>query len=281
MKSRSYLLLLLFILLSSNLNFAQQKSFIEIEQLPTIELLNDNSIHFVSPQPIKYVDISTSLVKGDIPVDNILRIKLHQDSTNNLVIPSELGTLTIVAEDFIAQYRLRYSELFSQQAPALIEISNQQQRTFPIQQDNLSRNNMQNIALHMLSQRNPKPIARNKDYGITLELNQIYAVADYIFLDISIRNDTKLSYDVDEFRFFIEDKKIIKASNFQSIELNPVWKFRDLPKIKNKQRNIYVIKKAIFPGGKIMRLSLTEKQISGRMLDLFVEYKDILGAQSF
>src|SRR5690606_7167304 len=82
-----------------------------LNDLPTVTLLNENTVHFLSPQPIKYVDISSQRIKGDLPVENLLRIKLLLDSSETSpTYPKELGTLTIVAEDFISQYRLVHSK---------------------------------------------------------------------------------------------------------------------------------------------------------------------------
>lgn len=259
---------------------AQQPPVTTLHELPQVDLLTDNTVHFLSPQPIKYVDISSNMVKGDLPVENLLRIKLLKDSSDMHLITPELGTLTIVAEDFISQYRLVRSRDALSNVPSLIELALENIRPIDPLGENLSVSSMREIGLNMLKKRAPKAIQKTKEYGISMHLNKIGTFSDYIFLDISFFNATNLEYNVDEFRLFIEDRKIVKANNFQSIEITPVWKHKELNNIKNKQRNIYVIKKAIFPGNKILRLSLSEKQISGRILDLKVSYKDILNAES-
>jgi hypothetical protein len=53
------------------------------DDLPTIYITDDISIHFISPEPIQYVDISTHSVIGDLPVKNILRIKAAKDTSKN------------------------------------------------------------------------------------------------------------------------------------------------------------------------------------------------------
>ncbi|MCA5004037.1 conjugative transposon protein TraN [Sphingobacterium bovistauri] len=250
-----------------------------MQELPIIYLLADNSVHFLSPQPIKYVDISNHRVHGDLPLENMLRIKFQNDSTDLIPTESELGTLTIVAEDFIAQYRLCYLHSFQADIPSLIELDPIHAQPLNITGELLSDMNKREISLNILSTRKYKPVVEKKDMGISISVNQIYALGDYMFLDISFANSTNLSYDIDEFRVFIEDKKVLKASNFQSLEIKPIWSFREIRTIKSKQRNIYVIKKVIFPNNKVMKISLTEKQISGRMIDVNVEFKDILNAQ--
>lgn len=251
-----------------------------MRELPIIYLYPDNSVHFLSPQPIKYVDISSELVHGDLPLENMLRIKFQNDSLAHGPLSPELGTLTIVVEDFVSQYRLCYLSTFQANLPALIELDPNNSQPLEINNDFLTEVNKREISMHIFSKKKSKPITKKKDFGITLSVNEIYAVGEYIFLDISFSNDTKLSYDIDEFRFFVEDKKVLKTTNFQSIEISPIWKFKELSTIKSRQRNIYVIKKVIFPNSKVLKINLTEKQISGRMLDLNIGFDDISNAKS-
>lgn len=78
------------------------------------------------------------------------------------------------------------------------------------------------------------------------ELNAVYTVGDLVLLDITYRNATNLAYDIDEMRFKIEDKKITKATNVQSIEVKPIWQLYPHGSFKRTYRNIYVLKKRHF-----------------------------------
>lgn len=282
MKTIKINLTLLFSLLYITHIFAQNTLARQthMQDLPTIYLYADNSVHFLSPQPIKYVDISSDLVLGDLPLENMLRIKFQNDSIAQGALSPELGTLTIVAEDFVSQYRLCYLNTFQANLPALIQLDPIRSQPLEINRDLLTEINKKEISMQLLSKKKSKPITKKKDFGITLSVNEIYAVGEYIFLDISFSNQTKLSYDIDEFRFFVEDKKVLKTTNFQSVEITPIWKFKELSTIKSHQRNIYVIKKVIFPNSKVLKISLTEKQISGRMLDLDIGFDDISNAKA-
>ena len=57
--------------------------------------------------------------------------------------------------------------------------------------------------------------------------------------------------------------------------LNPVKKF------KKNYRNVLVIEKLTFPDEKVLRLEISENQISGRVITLTIEYEDILNADGF
>ena len=108
----------------------------------------------------------------------------------------------------------------------------------------------------------------------------MYTAGDYLFLDISYRNKTRLKYDVDDFRFTVDDKKVTKASNVQSVELKPEFVLYSVPSFGKYYRNIFVFKKLTFPGNKVLLAELSEKQISGRVLTLKISYRDILCADT-
>ena len=114
-----------------------------------------------------------------------------------------------------------------------------------------------------------------------LTLNHVYTIGHNIFLDLTYKNETNLAYDIDELRFKIEDKRINKATNVQSIEIKPIWQLYPGTNFKKTFRNIYVLKKVTFPENKVLNIELTEKQISGRVITLPVKYKDILKADTF
>jgi len=44
--------------------------------LPIVYLPENVSVQFISPEPIQYVDISAKTVIGDLPLKNVLRIRL-------------------------------------------------------------------------------------------------------------------------------------------------------------------------------------------------------------
>ena len=136
-------------------------------------------------------------------------------------------------------------------------------------------------ALSLLTMRRAYPVRKTENYGIRAELNNVYTVGDLVLLDITYHNSTNLPFDIDEMRFKIEDRKVTKATNVQSIEVKPVWQLYSPGVFKRTYRNIYVVKKITFPASKILSVELSEKQISGRTITLKIKYKDILKADRF
>ncbi len=289
MKTYIFIFIVLALSVSSRSSAQDQAAKSVLEQLPRIGLSPDQTLHIISPEPVQYVDIASDRIIADLPLDNIIRLKLPVDSlednsvargdTNN---KASLGSISIVGENFIAQYHLWQNAETSQMAiPTRVDILPKDMQPLDIAGISLARSQMKQKALEIISrQKSGKPVRKSRTYGITLSLNGIYSLSDYIFIDLSVRNSSRLKYDPDELRFFVQDKKITKATNVQSIELTPLYALHPLAPFARDYRNIYVLKKLSFPGSKILKIGLTEKQLSGRTAELTIKYKDLLDADS-
>jgi conjugative transposon TraN protein len=261
--------------------FAQKSGSTNINSLPEIQIGAQNNIHFISPEPIQYADISSLSIIGDMPIKTVLRIKLVPDSLWHLKTDcAGLGVITIVGESFIAQYRLVFTNSTDQQIPSSIAIQPEQCRPLDFPGITLTTPEMKSYAMDILHRGEKSYIRKAKVYGLNAYLNHVYTVGNHVFLDITFQNKTNLPYDIDELRFKIEDKKITKATNVQSLEIKPEWQLYPKASFKRDYHNIYVFKKVTFPDNKILNVELSEKQISGRTLTLQIKYGDLLKADN-
>lgn len=237
------------------------------DKLPEVNLPVKGDLHFISPEPIQYVDISNKSIEGDIALPNVLRLRFKDTCYSDAII-------TIAGEKFIAQYHLWPARSTDNET---IEIQPADTRPLDISGIGFSHPQLKHLAYNIFCS-SSKKICQNEAFGIKAQLNHIYSAGDYIFLDLSYKNKTNLNYDIDEFRFKIDDKKVTKATNVQSVELKPELTLFDVPSFNKYYRNIFVFKKMTFPGNKVLNIELNEKQISGRVITLFVSYKDVLEA---
>ncbi len=249
-------------------------------KLEKVNITDDISLHFVSPEPIKYVDISTNLMLGDLPVSNVFRLKVLKDSLGKTMVSNRsLGVVTIIGEKYIAQYDIWYTGS-DKEVQTQIEILPKNTNPLDVGVSFLSTNDLHQYSLEALKRRCKTYAIRSSAYGMKAQVNNIYTVDDYIFLDITYYNNTKLKYDLDEVRFKIDDKRISKATNVQSIELKPAYQLYDKTSFKRKYRNIFVLKKLTFPDNKVLSIELSEKQMSGRVIALQLDYSDVLKADT-
>ena len=241
------------------------------DKLPEVHLPIKGDLHFISPEPIQYVDISDKNIVGDLPLPNVLRLRFKKDTCLSDAI------VTIAGEKFIAQYHLWP---VTSTENAKIEIQPSDTRPLDISGIGFSKPQLKSICLNLFCKGPGKEIEHTKAFGLKASLYHLYTAGDYIFIDLGYRNKTKLAYDIDEFRFKVDDKKVTKATNVQSVEIKPLFVLFDTPFFQKTYRNIIVLKKMSFPGNKLLHIELSEKQLSGRVITLNVSYKDVLDADT-
>jgi conjugative transposon TraN protein len=270
---KKYIFLLAVIFTAAGHSFAQLNK----RDLPVVFLPANVSVHFVSPEPIRFVDISVKDISGDLPVPNILRIYVRDSVTR-----FSDAVVTITGEKFIAQYRVvPCQDDHDGTVQTEIAINPPDCRPLDNPEIGLSQPELKANALRLLAMRPSDPVEKVKAFGMQGALFHIYTLGDYIFLDLGFHNQTKLSYTIDQLHFSIEDKKVTKASTVQSVPVLPLFVLQDIPAFEKYYRNIFVFKKLTFPGNKIFSIGLSEKQLSGRTLTLKADYKDLLRADVF
>lgn len=272
------IILFLAVLMASLHSYAQNTPFAEgvkRNSLPVVYLPENVSVQFISPEPIQYVDISAKSVIGDLPLKNILRIRL-KDS-----VKTADAILTITGEKFIAQYHvIRADSITTRDSRTEIAIDRNDTRPLDISGIGFSQNQIKQIALDLFCKRPGKAIEKTKAFDLKAELYHVYTAGDYIFIDLGYRNKTNLAYNIEDFRFHIDDKKITKATNVQSVELHPEFVLFNNPLFQKTYRNIIVLRKLTFPGNKVLHIELSEKQFSGRVITLNISYQDVLDADT-
>lgn len=263
-----------------------------ISDLPEIEMTEGINLHIISPEPIQYVDLSTEKLTGDLPTTNIARIKITDSAEvktsddTKIKAPfhtgENIGIITVVAQSFIAQYKVVYRN--QNNLNTITNIHIQPEAMQPIEFDNMVFSNLElrKFAMDIIQKKSEKnPIREEKNLKLIFQLNNVYVKSDYIFLDMTIKNNSNLSYDIEDLKFSLEDKKIHKSTNNQSVEITPVFQLNSQKHFRKNFRNIFVFKKFTYPNSKVMMIRLIEEQLSGRTIKMKVNYSEILKADTF
>lgn len=270
----------LFILLFGILGVAAQVSANE-----KIYVNSEVTTHIVMPENIKLVDIPTAKIVGNQCTDNIVRIKPYLESDSLQAVGSYkdnelLGAITLIGERHIAQYDILYTQSPGM-AASIFEVPYNHTRSYINPEVSMPMAEMARYAWAVYSSDRKYNQIVTKAHGMKAMVNNIYAVGDYFFIDYSLQNKTKIPYDIEEIRVKLTDKKETKATNSQTIELSPVFTLNSSRKFKKNYRNVLVLPKLTFPDEKVLRLEISENQISGRVIVLTIEYEDILHADGF
>ena len=242
-----------------------------------IILVNEEvTTHVVMPENIKLVDISTNKIIGNQCADNIVRIKPAGRMYNNEMA----GTITVIGERHMAQFDVVYTS-GPAKANSVYPISIEEMNLYKNPDVLMPESQMANYAWAIYGSGKKFHNIHSSAYGIKAVVNNIYTINDFFFIDFSLYNKTKIKYDIDELRIKLTDKKEAKATNSQTIELSPVFALNSAKSFKKAYRNVIVINKLTFPNEKVLRLEISENQISGRVIYIPIEYEDVLNADCF
>lgn len=249
--------------------------FFKDNKRPILYVNETITTHIVMPEHIKLVDLSTDKIVGNQCADNIVRIK-----PNGVMRDQEyLGTITLIGERNIALYDLVYTGQ-TQYAATLFYIPQRELAPYINPSVQMPQKEMAEYAWAIYTSGKKFYNLSTKAQGMTMAVNNIYSIGDYFFIDFSLENHTNIKYDIEELRIKLLDKKETKATNSQTIELEPEFILNDTKSFRKSYRNVIVLKKLTFPEEKILQLELYENQISGRTITLPIAYEDILHADA-
>ncbi|WP_312901061.1 conjugative transposon protein TraN [Chryseobacterium taichungense] len=279
-------------LFTANLLTAQTATTEQIiSDLPELEITDGINLHMISPEPIQYVDLSSDMLTGDLPANNIARIKITDNPSSEkdkkkhfspFFSGDTVGIITVVGQSFIAQYKAVYGNADNLNTVANIHIQPEAMQPIEFDKITFSNRELRQFALRIIENKtDKKPVRTENNLNLNMQLNNVYVMGDYIFLDMTFKNTSNLSYDLEALKFSIEDKKIHNATNNQSIEMTPIFLLNAQKHFRKNLRNIYVFKKFTYPNSKVMMIRMIEEQLSGRTIEMKVNYSDILKADTF
>lgn len=231
--------------------------------------------HIISPEPILYVDISNPYVEGNLPEKNIFRFK--PDSSMK---EGEEFQVTLVTDQFVMAYRLYVTGAVGDSRTATV-ITVKPDDALPTNSfGKVGRQEFDRVAFRAYAAKRKLFNVHHKKDGMLLSLHNVFVVGDYLMFDVTVQNQTNLVFDLEDVRFKLRDKHLPKAHVSQEVALQPVYSFQqgEAPVIKGKWRNIYLFRKFTYPGEKVFTIEVSEKQVSGRKLQMDVDYRRLLEA---
>ena len=251
-----------------------QQTYQEMEQLT----VNENVTTVITAsEPIRLVDISTDKVVGDKPIENVIRVKPKDGEHEDGEI---VAIVTVVTERFRSQYALIYTSRM-EEAVSDKEVQLNERTAFHNPAVSMSTEEIVHYARRIWNSPAKYRNVKTKRHHMVMRLNNVYTVGEYFFIDFSVENKTNLRFDIDELRFKLDDKKLSKSTNAQTIDIQPVLVLDKSKNFKHGYRNVVVLKKMTFPNDKVLTIELSEIQVSGRTISMTIDYEDILAADSF
>lgn len=263
--------------LVSGLNAQDVKTDIKGNIAPyTIGVPYDRTVNLIFPYSIKSVDRGNSgvMVQKANGVENVLQLKAadQQFISTNLTV--------ITGEGALYSFELRYDNNQHKVNYKVAEMA------LPVHQEVLfspgteSEAAIQDYAKQIaVKQKSMAGLAHSR-FDMALVINGIYIMGDVLYFQMNIANNSMVSYDTDQFRIYIRDKRKTKRTAFQETEITPIYMDGNISRIAGKSANTIVvaIDKFTIPDDKFLMVELIEKN-GGRNLKIKLKNKQLIKAK--
>ncbi|PIF71249.1 conjugative transposon protein TraN [Flavobacterium sp. 2] len=266
MKRANYLFLISLLLVCVSVHAqsnARETVFYE-DQYKNLQVGFSKTTSIIFPYSIKSIDKGSAevLVQKAKGVENILLVKAakqHFFQTNLTVVTSD-GKLYV----FVLNYDDSCPDL-NFKAENVVAAS--RDVVFSLEKENQKR--IEQCASAAYSKKKKISGLKRSKYQIRLEVNGIFIQQDVLYLRVVFENKSKINYDIDQFRFFIRDKRKSKRTASQEIELAPLYVTSSSSVIPYKSEiiKVYALEKFTIPENKYLTIQMIEKN-GGRHLEV-------------
>lgn len=262
------LLIITFIILTAA---SVQAQFNTGAEYTNIQLGYSKTTSILFPYPIKSLDIGSRevLVQKAKGVENILLLKagMQNFKQTNLTVVTSDGQLYVFVLDY------------DEECPQLnikAENSIAMRKEILFSGENENEKKTEQLASLALLKKKKNISAKSSKYLISLEINGVFIYQDVLYFRVVFENRSQINYDIDQFRFFIRDKKKSKRTASQEIEIIPLYATSSSAVIPDKSQltKVYALEKFTIPENKFLTLQLIEKN-GGRHLEVNIRNKMI------
>lgn len=257
-----------------------------------LEVSLNKTVHLIFPSPVRYADRGSEGFMADSPamLSNTIRLKASKKYfvSSNLTVATADGKLY----HFLVKYadeprKLRYSYLPKGQSLKTESI-------LPSVKSKAESEDNSEAALKDLARRAAdSPINLNVKtnwVGMKFVITGVYTTGDLIFIKFTLENKTRIIYDIEELRFYVQDKKQSKRTSSQELILSPLMLYT-VPSQFNKPKGdiriwgerktekVAVFSKFTIPNKQMLFVEVFEKG-GGRNLSLNLNSSKLLRASS-
>lgn len=244
-----------------------------------IEICQNKTTHLIASDKITYVQVGDpdKLIAEVVPEQpNMVRVKATEmfDGESSLTVVSANRSYSLFVS-YADANRISYKlEDFHWEIAGDINLG-------PVPEYLLKELSGQILNVCM-----QKPVgSKSRKDGIIFRLRNIYLKQDLLFFELEITNTTGIAYDVENYHWWIDDRKRVKATNAQEYQVEEIYRHYNWESIpaKTTLREVIVLPKLIVPDKRILKIELLEKALgnTGRKLTLEVKNKEILHASDF
>lgn len=255
-----------------------------------VRITHDVTVSIIFPAKIKTIDRGVDLIQSKKVdgVENVLKLKAEKpfDRPSNLTVITEDGQIyvyTVVYEVFTTDYAIDMKRVATagNGTPAIDHVprADLDQNRITFEGSGMNSEEIAQLSDKILST-NFKIIDKEKEANISMVIKKIFVKDDIIFIPVQIINKGDLNYDIELVKFFAEDKKEMKRTVKQVLEMEPVYVHNQTGTIEKDRikTQVFAFNKFTISKDKHFKIVLYEKN-GGRNITCTIRYRDINKAQ--
>ncbi|MFC4478943.1 conjugative transposon protein TraN [Flavobacterium chungangensis] len=269
MKRINYLFLMSLLLVSvwAHPQLKSRETVFYQDHYENLQIGYSKTTSIVFPYPIKSIDKGSTdvLVQKAKGVENILLVKAARQyffQTNLTVVTSDAKLYVFVLNynEDCPDLNINAENALAASKEVLFTLVNENQKKIE-----------QSASLALSKKIKTSGLQKTK-FQLKLEVNGIFIHEDVLYLRVVIENKSKISYDIDQLRFFIRDQRKSKRTASQEIEIQPLYCTSSSAVIPDKSEvvKVFALEKFTIPDNKLLTLQLQEKN-GGRHLEVNIK----------
>lgn len=240
-----------------------------------IAISTDKTTNLIFPYSVTSVDRGNKdiLVQKAKGVENILQLKAAMKDF------TETNLSVVLADGSLFSFILNYAKEPSVLNLTLFRREARESGTGILAAGKESEAKLKNLTEKALLRKALFNRPKDFQFDIALHLQGIYINNEYLVFQLFLQNKGGVTYDIDQLRFYIRDKKIAKRTAYQEVEVLPVHSSStNIIHPYTEQKVAFILPKFTIPDKKFLYLEMMEKN-GGRHLKIRINNKKLLYAQ--
>lgn len=241
-----------------------------------LEISNTKTSNIIFPYAIVSVDRGSAeiLAQKATGVENILQVKAAREGFT----PSNLSVVT--ADGKLTTFVVSYVENPTSINLSIDGNSTARESNIFLPKENINEAEVRKYAEYVFQNKEYTGSYGKSDNGIGLNLKGLFIKDGILYFQFKVSNWSNISYDIDQFRFFIRDQRRTNRTTSQEIEVLPIYVNKEPNRIIGKAYDILVfaLPKFTIPDQKYFAVQMMEKD-GGRHISLKVSNSRILRAK--
>jgi conjugative transposon TraN protein len=236
----------------------------------------NKTTNLVFPYAIKSVDKGSRdvLVQKAIGVENILQVKAAKQGF------PETDLTVVTADGSVYSYLLNYTDTPTSLSLVMINKIIIPKPLAVFAKDATNDEIQDNARLVSGKNRLIKRLD-DESFGVKMDVKGLYIHKDVLYFEVELQNNSTINYDVQLLRFFIVDRKKVKRTASQEVDISPllIWGGAEHIPANSTQTISIALPKFTIPDKKYLSVQLME-QNGGRNLALRIKNKLLMSAKA-